>query len=158
MRSKKIIGIFTYKQRLLSMDMKTKLVQHVSRIISNRLTLSKFSSFQVFRFSSFQVFRFPAPVWLSDIFYTPSMRICLLHILTITRRNKKKCQMVYHRTGDTNSFYLSTTPTKDDEVRFPNKPGVWKPHYSHRTSITLQRCRVILTKMLVLNTYIEQSS
>ena len=30
--------------------------------------------------------------------------------------------------------------------------------YSHRTSITLQRCRVILTKMLVLNTYIEQSS
>ena len=26
---KKSIGIFTYKQRLLSMDMKTKLVQHV---------------------------------------------------------------------------------------------------------------------------------
>ena len=32
---KKIIAIFGYKQRLLSLDMKTKVVQHVPRIIFN---------------------------------------------------------------------------------------------------------------------------
>ena len=36
----KNISIFGYKQRLLSLDMKTKVVQHVSRII-----------FDVFKFS-----------------------------------------------------------------------------------------------------------
>ena len=46
---KKIINIFNFKQRLLSIDIKTKVVQHVPRII-------------------FKVFRFPAPVGLSDIF------------------------------------------------------------------------------------------
>ena len=51
-RSKKIIAIFTYKQRLLSIDVKTKVVQHVPRII--------FKVFKVFKF--FKVFRFPAPV------------------------------------------------------------------------------------------------
>ena len=43
---KKSIGIFNYKQLLLSIDMKTKVVQHVLRII----------------FNVFKVFRFPAPV------------------------------------------------------------------------------------------------
>ena len=55
--------------------MKTKVVQHFSRIIFNVFKVVKFSSFQVFRFSSFQVlkvFRFPAPVWLSDIFILPT--------------------------------------------------------------------------------------
>ena len=51
--SQKNIAIFTYKQWLLSIDMKTKVVQPVPRII----------------FNVFKVFRFPAPVWLSDIFY-----------------------------------------------------------------------------------------
>ena len=46
------IVIFNYKQRLLSIDMKTKVVQHVPRII-----FSKFSNLQVFRFSSFQSFQ-----------------------------------------------------------------------------------------------------
>jgi len=32
---KKSIAIFTYKQRLLSLEMKTKVVQHVPRIIFN---------------------------------------------------------------------------------------------------------------------------
>ena len=32
---KKTIAIFGYKQRLLSLDMKTKVVQHVPRIIFN---------------------------------------------------------------------------------------------------------------------------
>ena len=57
--SKKPIDIFNFKQRPLSIDMKTKVVQHVPRIISC------FQSFQVFKFLSFQVFkvfRFPAPV------------------------------------------------------------------------------------------------
>ena len=44
---KKPIVIFGYKQRLLSIDMKTKVVQHVPRII--------FNVFKVFEFSSFQV-------------------------------------------------------------------------------------------------------
>ena len=43
---KKIIDIFTYKQRLLSIDMKTKVVQHGTFFM-----FSKFSNFQVFRFS-----------------------------------------------------------------------------------------------------------
>ena len=43
---KKSIDIYNYKQRLLSIDMKTKVVQHVPRI--------KFSSFQVL--SDFQTF------------------------------------------------------------------------------------------------------
>ena len=34
---KKIIDIFTYKQRLLSIDMKTKVVQQVSRIMFSKL-------------------------------------------------------------------------------------------------------------------------
>jgi len=50
--SKKTIDIFNFKQRLLSIDMKTKVVLHVPRII----------------FNVFKVFRFPAPVWLTDIF------------------------------------------------------------------------------------------
>ena len=47
-----LMRMFNYKQRLLSLDMKTKVVQHVPRIIFN------VSSFQVFRFSGFQVFSF----------------------------------------------------------------------------------------------------
>ena len=71
--SKKSIAIFGYKQSLLSLDMKTNVVQHVPRIICNVFKVFKISGFQVFRFSgfqvfkfssfqSFQVFRFPAPV------------------------------------------------------------------------------------------------
>ena len=44
--SQKSIAIFGKKQRLLSIDMKTKVVQHVPRIIFN---VSKFSNFQVFQ-------------------------------------------------------------------------------------------------------------
>ena len=47
---KKNIGIFTYKQRRLSMDMKTKIVQHVSKI---NLSHFKFSNFQFFLVPSF---------------------------------------------------------------------------------------------------------
>ena len=50
-RSKKIIDIFIYKQRLLSIDVKTKVV-HVPRII--------FNVFKVFRFSSFESFLVPS--------------------------------------------------------------------------------------------------
>ena len=58
---KKTIDILTYKQWLLSIDMKTKVVQHVPKII--------FNVFKVFRFSSFQKHSwFPAFVWRSDIF------------------------------------------------------------------------------------------
>ena len=67
---KKIIVIFTYNQCLLSIDMKTKVVQHVLRIIFkfSSFKFSKFSSFNFSKFSSFQscqvfkLFRFPAPV------------------------------------------------------------------------------------------------
>ena len=69
---KKSIAIFGYKQWLLSLDMKTKVVQHVPRI-----NLSYFK-FQIFKFSHFFKFSiffrfsnflwFPAFVWLSDIF------------------------------------------------------------------------------------------
>ena len=47
---KKTIAIFAYKQRLLSLDMKTKVVQHVPRI-----NLSYFK-FKIFKFSNFQSF------------------------------------------------------------------------------------------------------
>ena len=63
--SKKPIAFFGYKQRVLSLNMKTKVVQHVTRIIFNVFKVVKFSSFQVSKFSRFQVFkvfRFPAPV------------------------------------------------------------------------------------------------
>ena len=50
MRSKKIIDIFNYKQRLLSIDMKTKVVQHVSRIkLDNQTTLLVPSACLTFR-------------------------------------------------------------------------------------------------------------
>ena len=39
---------------LLSIDMKTKVVQHVSRIIFNVFKVYKFSGFQVFKFSGSQ--------------------------------------------------------------------------------------------------------
>ena len=59
----KSIGIFTYKQWLLSQDMKTKVFQHVQRII--------FSVFKVFKFSGFQFYKFfkniPGSQLLSDI-------------------------------------------------------------------------------------------
>ena len=54
---KKTIDIFNLKQRHLSVDMKTKVVQPVPRIIFNVFKVFKFSGFQVFK-----VFRFPAPV------------------------------------------------------------------------------------------------
>ena len=50
---KKHMTIFDYKQRFLSIDMKTKIVQHVPRIIFNVFKVFKFSSFQVFNFSKF---------------------------------------------------------------------------------------------------------
>ena len=58
---KKTIAIFAYKQQLLSIEMKTKLVQHVPRI-----NLSHFNfrisnlnlNFQIYKFSIF--FWFPA--------------------------------------------------------------------------------------------------
>ena len=54
---KKTIAFFGYKQRPLSIEMKTKVVQHVLRIIFNVFKFSSIESFQVFK-----VFRFPAPV------------------------------------------------------------------------------------------------
>ena len=67
---KKSIDIFNYKQRLLSIDMKTKVVQHVPRIISKVFKVFKFPSFQVFKFfkfSKFQVFNnIPGSQLLSD--------------------------------------------------------------------------------------------
>ena len=54
---KKNIAIFSYKQRLLSLDMKTNVVQHVPRIIFHVFKVFTFSSFQVFKFSSFSSFQ-----------------------------------------------------------------------------------------------------
>ena len=56
MMSKKTIDIYTYKQRLLSIDMKTKVVQHVPRIIFKVFKVFKFASFQDFKFSKFSRF------------------------------------------------------------------------------------------------------
>ena len=53
---KKSIDIFNYKQRLLSIDMKTKVVQHVPRIIFKVFKVFKFPSFQVFKFFKFSKF------------------------------------------------------------------------------------------------------
>ena len=53
---KKHIAIFSNKQRLLSIDMKTKVVQHVPMIIFNVFKVFEFSSLQVFRFSGFPSF------------------------------------------------------------------------------------------------------
>ena len=84
---KKHLQFFPNKQWLLSIDMKTKVVQHVPRI-----NLSYFK-FQIFKFSNFFKFSiffkfsnflwFPAFVWLSDIFF--------YHILTTDTR--------FHRAG-----------------------------------------------------------
>jgi len=52
---KKSIAIFGYKQQLLSIDMKTKVVQHVPRIIFKVFKVLKFSSFQVFKFFKFSI-------------------------------------------------------------------------------------------------------
>jgi len=68
---KKSIAIFGYKQQLLSIDMKTKVVQHVPRIIFNVFKVFKFSGFQVFKFSKFS--KFSGSQRLSDFetfFYT----------------------------------------------------------------------------------------
>ena len=56
--SQKTIAIFTYKQWLLSIDMKTKVVQHVPRI-----NISNFN-FELFQFSWFPLF-----VWCSNILF-----------------------------------------------------------------------------------------
>ena len=58
MRSRNNHCHFHFKQWLLSIDMKTKVVQHVPKIIFNVFKLFEFSSFQLFRFSSFQVSKF----------------------------------------------------------------------------------------------------
>ena len=65
--SKKTIAIFGNKQWLLSLDMKTKVVQHVPRINLSHLNFQKFQIFKNFKFSNFSLF--PAFVWLSDIFF-----------------------------------------------------------------------------------------
>ena len=44
-RSKKNIDIFNFQQRLLSLDMKRKVVQHVPRIIFNIDKILKFKTF-----------------------------------------------------------------------------------------------------------------
>ena len=69
---KKTIAIFGNKQWLLSIDMKTKVVQHVPRINLSyfKFQIFKFSNFQIFKFLKFSNFLwFPAFVWLSDIFF-----------------------------------------------------------------------------------------
>ncbi len=63
-RSKKIIAIFTYNHWFLSLDMKTKVVQHAPRI-----NLSYFK-FQIFKFSNF--FKF---------FLVPSFCLTFRHFL-----------------------------------------------------------------------------
>ena len=55
---KKTIDIFNFKQRLLSIDMKTKVVQHVPWIIFNVYKVFEFSTFQVFKF--FKTFLVPS--------------------------------------------------------------------------------------------------
>ena len=72
------IAIFGNKQRLLSLDMKTKVVQHVPRII--------FNVFKVFEFSSFQVFKF------FKTFLVPSFCLTFRHFLV----NKWKPGMPWH--------------------------------------------------------------
>ena len=55
MMSKKTIAIFSYKQQLLSLDMKTKVVQHVPRINLSYFKFQIFNFFQIF-FPNFQIF------------------------------------------------------------------------------------------------------
>ena len=53
---KKSIAIFANKQRILSIEMKTKLVQHVPRIIFNIYKISKFLIFKNFKkFQNFKI-------------------------------------------------------------------------------------------------------
>ena len=52
MMSKKTIDIFNYKQQLLSIDMKTKVVQQ------SACPMDHFNAFKVFEFSRVQVFNF----------------------------------------------------------------------------------------------------
>ena len=63
------------KNKFLSFHvLKTKVVQHVRRIIFNVFKVFEFSSFQVFRFSGYQVFQnIPGSQLLSDIqtFFLP---------------------------------------------------------------------------------------
>ena len=69
---KKSIAIFGHKQWLLSIDMKTKVVQHVPRINLSYLKFQIFKFLKNFKFSKIFKFSnflwFPAFVWLSDIF------------------------------------------------------------------------------------------
>ena len=67
---KKSIDIFIYKEWHLNLDMKTKVVQHVLRMIFNIFKVFTFSGFQFLSiFSSFSKHSwFPAFVWHSDIF------------------------------------------------------------------------------------------
>ena len=94
---KKTIDIFNFKQRLLSIDMKTKVVQHVPRILFNVFKVFKLSSFQVFK-----VFRFPAPVWLSDIFimgYIIQTQNCKMHLVPILPLNGQFCRFLRDKNG-----------------------------------------------------------
>ena len=67
---KKTIAIFGNKQRLLSIDMKTKVVQHVPRIVFKvfKFFNSKFSGFQVFQV--FKVFKFLITFLVPSFFLT----------------------------------------------------------------------------------------
>ena len=47
---KKSIAIFGNKQSLLSLEMKTKVVQHVPRINLSHLNFEKFQIFKIFNF------------------------------------------------------------------------------------------------------------
>ena len=83
----KSIAIFGYKQRILSLDMKTKVVQHVPRI---NLSYLKFQIFKILKIFKFQIFKnfqiFSGSQPLSDF---QTFFICNLPVIYWVRR--KEC-------------------------------------------------------------------
>ena len=102
MVSKKIIDIFNFKQRLLSIDMKTKVVQHVPRIIIVNV-------FKVFKFSGCQVVKFD--LWDKSRCLELKMSMLFWDILLILTL---PCEFANHRAGSQLKTKFNDTAVKGE--------------------------------------------
>ena len=105
---KKTIDIFNFKQRLLSIDMKTKVVQHVPKI--------KFSGFQFFKFFKFLI-----------TFLVPSTCLDFQTFLICERQTKAGEDSVRRGRG---GYYAKRSNFGPPPLKKKNKAtcGFWAPH------------------------------
>ena len=115
--SKKSIAIFGNKYWVLSIDMKTKVVQHVPRI---NLSYFKFQIFKFSNFSNFQIFSgsqllsdFQTFFWHQWFFFDKTFHLCFFwdHISTLST------DITVHRAGSQLKKKNPEIPFKVGQIR-----------------------------------------